>query len=118
MDKNALIQRGDAQQIEALDRITKSRTIVEQTKEVAGNVEMELQRQDEVIDHIQDDVEDIKTDLKRSAKLLGQMLRRYATDKIIIAIIIIIGIVILFLIIYGAAGLDENDDFNTPDDDV
>jgi hypothetical protein len=46
------------------------------------------------------------------------MLRRYATDKIILAIIVIIAIVILFLIIYGAAGLDGEDNFNTPDDDT
>lgn len=44
--------------------------------------------------------------------------RRYLTDKMIACLILIIVLVIVFLMIYGAAGLDSNDDFNTPDDKV
>jgi uncharacterized membrane protein affecting hemolysin expression len=46
------------------------------------------------------------------------MAMRYATDKIILGLIICICIAILFLIIYGAAGLDSDNQFNTPDDDT
>lgn len=63
-------------------------------------------------------MEDIDSELKRSTRILGQMLRRYATDKIILCLIVVIGIIILVLIIYGAAGLDEDNNFNTPDDDT
>jgi archaellum component FlaC len=71
LQKEQLIDRGDHKQSEALDRIRRTATVVEQTKEVAGDVEIEIQRQDDKIDEITSNVEDIKTDLKRSARLLG-----------------------------------------------
>lgn len=60
----------------------------------------------------------MKSYIKKANRLMNAIYRRYLTDKIIIVLIIIIAIVILFLIIYGAAGLDDSSDFNTPDDDV
>ena len=71
-----------------------------------------------MLNKVEDMMEDIDSELKRSTRILGQMLRRYATDKIILCLIVVIGIIILVLIIYGAAGLDEDNNFNTPDDDT
>jgi hypothetical protein len=119
-DGNAQVQqyirRGDFAYDEAVNAMERGLGMVEASKQVVGAVEVELQQQDLQIDRIHDKTEDIRSNLKLANKLMNYIHRRFLTDKLILCLIIGIVIVILFLIIYGAAGLDGNNNFNTPDD--
>mmetsp|Transcript_32547 Transcript_32547/g.56293 ORF Transcript_32547/g.56293 Transcript_32547/m.56293 type:complete len:257 (+) Transcript_32547:1906-2676(+) len=110
------INRGDYAYQGAISAMERGLVMVENSKQVAGAVENELQEQDGQIGRIHDKTEDIRSNLKLANKIMNYIHRRFLTDKLILCLIIAIVIVIIFLIIYGAAGLDSNDNFNTPDD--
>jgi len=90
----------------------------EHAKEVAAGVELELHQQDEQLDRVRDKTEDLRSKLKAANKVMSQIYRRFLTDRIIICLIVCIGIVIVFLLIYGAAGMDKSNSFNTGRDTI
>jgi len=61
-------------------------------------------------------IKDMNASLERANKNLGQMLKMYATDKMIMIMIIIIVLIIVGIIIAAAVGGDPNKMFNAPHD--
>ena len=118
MEAGQVIQRGYDAYDQAEMRLNRAYKTTVLTKEVAGNIEVALQEQEQQMDRVADEARGIKGLLKISNQLMNQIYRRYLTDKCILCLIIVIIIVIIFLIIYGALGLDSDDNFNTPDDEA
>lgn len=118
MNVQQVISRGDKAYLEAEERMKNAYGVSEQAKQVAGGIEAELYEQEQQIDRVDEKAQDIRSLLKKAGKVMNLIYRRYLTDKLILCLICVIFIVIVFLIVYGALGLDEEDQFNTPDDQV
>ena len=65
---------------------------------------------------IHEKVSDTRSKIASTQKVLKDIAKKMVTDKCIICLICLVVIAILFLIIYGALGMDEENNFNTPDD--
>ena len=112
-NQQQVIDRGDYLYGEAIGGMERALGVTEQTKKVAGDIEIELKRQDELMDRVDEKTFDIRSNLKKANKIMNLIYRRYLTDKFIACLIILIMIVIVFLIIYGAV---EGGGLNTPKD--
>lgn len=101
MSAQMVIERGDNLYGEAENRLANALGITEKSKQVVGEIEVELKQQEEQIDRIHDKTEDLRSNLKRAGKVMDLIYRRYLTDKCISILIILIIIVLIIVIIFG-----------------
>jgi hypothetical protein len=80
------------------------------------DVNVEINRQNEVLDNVNDEIKEIDFSLKRARKQMKTMLKMYATDKIIMCMIVVIILIIIIIIIVAAVGKDKDKNFNVPHD--
>ena len=92
-------------QVEALDNIEMQ---VNEGNNVAGNINVELQRQLEVIERTQDTTKTIQATQKRSESVLKYFQKNLQCDWCIIVMILLIILCIVVIIIIAATGKDEN----------
>lgn len=104
MSAQQVISRGDVLYLEAEERMQKAFGVTEQSKQVAGNIEVELNQQEEQIGRVEDKTQDLRGHLRRANKIMDQIYRRYLTDKCILCLIICVMIILVVIIIYGAVG--------------
>ena len=83
---------------------------------IAKAINVELDAQLGKLDNAAGALKDMDASLGRATKQLGQMMKMYATDKMIMIMIIIIVLVIVGIIIASAVGGDPNQMFNAPHD--
>jgi len=97
----------------AIQRMLKK---VNEATDVAGNIKVNLQKQKEQLEKTQTNLKEIDYSLDRANKTLKNMLKRYATDKIILGLIVIIVLGIIAIIIVSAVGGNKQGYFNVPND--
>lgn len=89
---------------------------IDETKEVSSAIKQNLIKQREQLIATQKNLKEMDYSLDRAGKTLKNMLKSYATDKLILIMIVIIALVIVAIIIVGAVGGDKNNNFNVPHD--
>ncbi|CAG9326876.1 unnamed protein product [Blepharisma stoltei] len=115
MSAQQVISRGDVLYQEAEERMQRAFGVTEQSKQVAGAIEVELNQQEQQIGRVEDKTQDLRGHLRRANKIMDQIYRRYLTDKCILCLIICVMIVLVVIIIYGAVG---GKDLGSPSDSV
>lgn len=118
MNQKQVLGEGDRLARAGREALDQAYGRTEQTKEVAAAVELDLHQQDEQLDRVRDKTEDLRSKLKAANRVMNQIYRRFLTDRLIICLIVCVGIVIVFILIYGAAGLDSSNSFNTGKDSI
>lgn len=101
MTTEQAFKRGDKildQDDHALDRMVRQ---VDSDKNQMKIVNQELEKQKEQLENADKDLKEIDYSLQRAGKQMRQILKMYATDKIIMCIIIVLLLVIVTIIIVG-----------------
>ena len=98
------------------DAITRMLKKIGESKEVAGNIKLNLTKQKEQLEKTQANLKEIDYSLDRANKTIKNMVKAYATDKIILGLIVIIILAIIAIVIVAAVGGDEEGNFNVPHD--
>jgi len=83
---------------------------------VAQAINADLDKQMGQLDNAASALKDMDASLNRAAKQIGEMLKMYATNKVIMIMIIIVVLVIIGIVIAAAVGGDPNHLFNAPHD--
>ena len=84
--------------------INNMKEMVDKDLKTMQGVNIELERQHVVLDNVDKDLKDIDYSLKRAGQQIRNILKRYATDKLIMCFIVVIILVILAIIIASIAG--------------
>ena len=97
--------------------INNMKEMVDKDLKTMQGVNIELERQHVVLDNVDKDLKDIDYSLKRAGQQIRNILKRYATDKLIMCFIVVIILVILAIIIASIAGKKkDNSNENLPHD--
>lgn len=107
---------GDKILLQDDDAISRMMKKIGESKDVANNIKINLQKQKEQLEKTQTNLKEIDYSLDRANKTLKNMLKMIATDKIILGMIVIIVLIIIAIIIVGAVGGDKDKNFNVPHD--
>jgi hypothetical protein len=107
---------GDKILLQDDDAISRMMKKIGESKDVASNIKVNLQKQKEQLEKTQTNLKEIDYSLDRANKTLKNMLKMIATDKIILGMIVIIVLIIIAIIIVGAVGGDKDKNFNVPHD--
>ena len=110
------MKRGDKILQEDKKALTNMKKVVHGDIDTMKGVNIELNRQNEVLENVDDDLKEIDFSLKRAGKQMKTMLKMYATDKLIMCMIFVIILIIVIIIIVAAVGKDKNKNFNVPHD--
>ena len=88
---------------------------VEEGNQLAGEINLELDKQIEQLDRMEQTLKDTQSVLKRAQVLIRYFFRQIYTDKIIMALICCILLAIIIIVILSAVGMDKEGRFNVPD---
>lgn len=116
MSSLEMMNRGTAVLAESRNALNRMEKTTGDDIKIAQAINAELDQQLGKLDNAGAALKDMDASLGRATKQLGQMMKMYATDKIIMILIIIIVLIILGIIIASAVGGDPNQLFNAPHD--
>ncbi len=116
MTSQQLFKKGDGLLAEDRKIIQNMEKITGDDIKLAQEINAQINAQKGKLDNTKGVLKDMDASLGRATKQLGEMMKMYATDKMIMVLIIIIVLIILGIIIASAVGGTPDGMFNAPYD--